>query len=390
MAIFNATKPDEALLTAQLHSGHAWLRFRPELEKLFRVDFFRRGLGFRVGLLFLAAVLVAITPLFDSALLHAPAEFNAKARVLQFGMMIPALLLAVLVSSVPALRRLSGFFTMVASLVVGVGLLAQRAIGAQYDFDMPLEFAGITVAATFLLARFRFWFFLPAALALLLATVAVEALIVQPPANGWYRVIATSMLVLISAVAAFSLEYVIRAAWLNEYVLRKWSNQDPLTSLLNRRAFNVTANRSLQQAARDKVGVGVAMIDLDEFKRYNDRYGHQSGDACLQRVADILKINVRRPLDCCGRFGGEEFVALWFDVSQEEVDRIANSLCWQLRDARVEHETSSVAEVVTLSVGVVTCIPDANTRLDVLIEKADRALYQAKLEGRDRWITAIA
>ena len=387
MAILSANKPDEALLTAQLQCGHTWLRFEPELEKAFRVDYFRRGFAFRIALLLLGALLIAVTPLYDSILLHAPAEFLTQTHRLQFGIMIPVLLAAVVISLVPLTRRLSGFATMLATLVVAGGMLGQRIIGTQHDFDMPLEFAGITVTATFLVARFRFWFYLPAALTVLVAVIVVEVFIVQPQPDGWYRVIATSMLVLISAIAAYSLEYAIRAAWLHEYVLRKWSTQDPLTGLLNRRAFNTAAVRSLRQAAREQVNICVAMIDLDQFKRYNDYYGHQAGDACLRKIAEILKRNVRRPLDCCGRYGGEEFVSVWFGVSPQEVEMIARELCKQARDEGIEHKESSVADVVTLSVGIVAGLPSVGMQLETLIEQADSALYRAKIDGRDRCVT---
>ena len=390
MPAHHATQLDEDRLTEQIRAGHRRLRFQPMLEQAFRADFFRRGLPYRKAVLALAAVLIAITPLYDVALLQAPAAFNAQARVLQFGVMIPVLLLATFVNVYPRTQRFADAVTVLASLIVALGMLAQHVLGARHGFDMPVEFVGITISASFLLARLRFRMYLPVALGLLFTTLLAETWLVRPAAAAWYHVSANSMLILLSAVAAYSMEYVIRTAWLNELRLQIWSVKDSLTGLLNRRAFNHAAESRLRQAAREGAGIGLAMLDLDQFKRFNDHYGHPTGDECLRHVAAIVEAQAQRPLDCSARYGGEEFIALWYGVDRSDVETIANAISLALERDGMPHAASSVSDKVTLSAGVIVCHPDAQTRLDTLIRQADNALYAAKAGGRNRWIFADA
>ena len=130
--------------------------------------------------------------------------------------------------------------------------------------------------------------------------------------------------------------------------------------------------------------VAAIMMDLDEFKAFNDAYGHQEGDRCLQRVAMVLTNAVQRAGDLVARFGGEEFVLLLQGADEASAAAIAERLRASVEAIGIEHDGSSVARVVTISLGVASVVPAAGVESADLIAAADTALYRAKAEGRNR------
>ncbi len=161
---------------------------------------------------------------------------------------------------------------------------------------------------------------------------------------------------------------------------------DSLTGLHNRRYFNLVFERELQRAKREKQYVTFMMIDIDYFKQYNDTYGHIAGDRTLQRVAQVIKSCFRRPSDFTFRLGGEEFGVLLIGTDEIGSARLAKELCKKVKEQKIEHKASKVADVVTVSVGVVCCIADEMLSGDELIKRADEMLYKAKEGGRDRYM----
>ena len=125
------------------------------------------------------------------------------------------------------------------------------------------------------------------------------------------------------------------------------------------------------------------MIDVDYFKRYNDRYGHQAGDECLSSVAQVLKMAVRAEDDLVARYGGEEFVVALPMVPLVHATAIAERIQQKIHEAARPHEASEVASVVTVSIGIVDS--DGTVPMETLIARADSALYQAKNKGRNQW-----
>jgi len=125
------------------------------------------------------------------------------------------------------------------------------------------------------------------------------------------------------------------------------------------------------------------MIDIDHFKAYNDLYGHQKGDACLQSVADALSGCMARPHDVVARYGGEEFVCLLPECDLAGARVVAERLCGAVYGQAIAHESSPVAAVVTISIGVACGMPEIGTEPAVLVEQADARLYGAKKAGRN-------
>ncbi|URO01498.1 GGDEF domain-containing protein [Leclercia adecarboxylata] len=157
------------------------------------------------------------------------------------------------------------------------------------------------------------------------------------------------------------------------------AHQDPLTATANRRAMESVLMQAVEQG-RD---FALIMLDVDEFKRYNDFYGHQAGDECLAAVAQTLKQVVRSPDDLVSRYGGEEFLLILFDATQKVAEQVAARIQKGLHAAAIPHAASTVSDSVTVSMGIAS-MTDGQTASE-LIAQADAALYRAKNAGRNRW-----
>lgn len=159
--------------------------------------------------------------------------------------------------------------------------------------------------------------------------------------------------------------------------------EDRLTGIGNRRRFDEKLDIAWRQALRTKVPLSLIMIDVDHFKKFNDKYGHQAGDVCLRQVAGTLDSCVRRAGDSVSRYGGEEFAAILFHTSMNEARNISETMLAAVRAIGIKHEDSP-HEIVTISVGGATIVPSAEGRMSQLVEEADKSLYRAKTNGRDR------
>lgn len=165
------------------------------------------------------------------------------------------------------------------------------------------------------------------------------------------------------------------------------SSNDALTGIANRRKYNELIEREWQRAKRNTSSLSVIIIDIDHFKAYNDFYGHQSGDECLRRVAQILSGALKRATDFIARYGGEEFVCVLPETSLDNAVIVAEGLRTAIESARLEHERSLTQDVITISAGVACMTPGAEQTIGDLVSLADKALYKAKNEGRNRVVS---
>jgi diguanylate cyclase (GGDEF)-like protein/PAS domain S-box-containing protein len=161
---------------------------------------------------------------------------------------------------------------------------------------------------------------------------------------------------------------------------------DALTGLANRRRFDEYLTSEWRRGMRDRSPLSLLMIDADHFKMYNDSYGHLRGDSCLKQIAESALGVAARPGDLVARYGGEEFVILLPDTGDEGAMTVANDLCGALRSRHILHTANSPG-IVTVSIGCATVIPQLDLQASSLIELADKALYTAKLNGRNRICT---
>jgi two-component system cell cycle response regulator len=169
-----------------------------------------------------------------------------------------------------------------------------------------------------------------------------------------------------------------------EDLLRFLSTTDGLTGISNRRTFDKFLEEQLRHSVRAQHLISVMMVDVDFFKKYNDAYGHLTGDECLKSIASVLKSFARRPGDIAARFGGEEFIVVLSMINSEQAVSIAEKIRMAVESLKIPHEQSTIGDFVTISIGVVTAIPTNKSNTIDFLKCADEALYKAKDEGRNR------
>lgn len=170
--------------------------------------------------------------------------------------------------------------------------------------------------------------------------------------------------------------------------MKKMAFTDSLTGLANRRNLDMLLPKELRRARRQGEALALIMIDVDFFKRFNDKYGHAAGDDCLRRVADVIHQTLRRPGDLAVRYGGEEFTMLLAATSSIGANLMAGKILEGVRALHIPHEDSPNG-IVTVSAGIATCLPASDeVTPEGLIKAADAFLYMAKKNGRDRWHSA--
>ena len=168
--------------------------------------------------------------------------------------------------------------------------------------------------------------------------------------------------------------------------LQELASIDSLTCVYNRRYMEDSFEREWLRATRSGTQLGLIMLDVDHFKKYNDFYGHQNGDDCLIQVVQGIRGTFRRGSDIIARYGGEEFAILLPDTSAQDAMQLAEELCKNIEDMQLEHNTSSTSNYVTVSVGVSSLVPQQKEHYSSLIKQADTALYLAKERGRNQAI----
>lgn len=242
----------------------------------------------------------------------------------------------------------------------------------------------VIIAAVFLPVGLTFFQSLSIALLIAVFTTGLGLLMLEPAqlAEHGRLSILLFFAVFVSAVGAWLRERAERDQFLLRRMLHSRAMSDALTGIANRRGFEEHVAMALLQARRERVPVVFAVLDVDHFKRYNDRYGHQAGDIALALIARAIDSKLRPPMDMVGRLGGEEFGLLLYDTTpqkaQERLERVAQAIA----ELRIEHATSPTAQYITVSMGAVG-FDGQETPVD-LYRRADAALYAGKASGRNR------
>ncbi len=186
----------------------------------------------------------------------------------------------------------------------------------------------------------------------------------------------------------FKLEEEIRERQRVEIQLRELSLRDGLTGLSNRRHFDSTLDIELQRAQRHSQPLSLVLMDIDDFKLFNDTYGHVEGDECLRRLSALIEGAVKRTGDLAARYGGDELALILPDADAEDARRITEGMRQGVYDLAIPHESSSVegCDRITISAGIATMMPDRDSVAADLVVLADEALYSAKRSGRNRTV----
>ena len=184
---------------------------------------------------------------------------------------------------------------------------------------------------------------------------------------------------------------IVRARVQNHLELKKYRDKlesqtfiDGLTGISNRRFFDEKLDEEWKRCIRDKSPLSIIIADIDYFKPYNDHYGHVAGDECLQKVASALHNVINRPADYVTRYGGEEFAVILSGSDIDAATHVASRLQYAIKALEEPHATSLVGKNISMSFGVASLIPTNDSIAEDLIRAADKCLYKAKENGRDR------
>jgi len=263
-----------------------------------------------------------------------------------------------------------------------VGFMIGQSVNRGHD-DELLEL-GVMVIGVFFFSGLMFRAALLSEMGLV-AGFAAAALASEPISTVALK--SLSVLLVTGTFSAFvyrDVELSYRQNFLYAMVSSELISVDALTGLRNRRALDEHLRRIWGQGQRDRRTFAVLMIDIDHFKAYNDAHGHQAGDAALRHVARLLAEFARRPLDMAGRYGGEEFALLLYDIPLPQLEEVAERIRYVVREGGLAQRHSQNAPQITVSIGAGLVQPMAGRTPQGAVQFADEALYAAKQRGRNR------
>ena len=303
---------------------------------------------------------------------------------LRLGGIVPVLALTWVALYVRSLREWLQWLVSASALASGLGIVGIIWVARVHAFGLPYEGIILATFFSYFLTGLRF---VAASLCGWLVFLAYVAMELHVGLNGdtlLYNAFFLATANLIGCFGNHFLEQAVRQNFCSMVQMHKLAERDFVTGLLNRRAFSTRATGIWREALRDGRSIGIAMVDVDHFKHYNDHYGHAAGDVALQSVAHVIADHARRPLDACARYGGEEFVVLWYDVDADHALALAQRMCQAVQALGLPHVASPTAGVVSISVGLVCTAVHNAAQWDAALRAADQALYQAKQQGRNR------
>jgi diguanylate cyclase (GGDEF)-like protein len=358
------------------------LRFDGELEAAWRHDQFHERLRYlRINLALLAAISLAVIQL-DRVVV--PVIGRIVPDLARTGVMLPLLVAGFAITFLPRADAWYPRYIAVA-MTVALALMAWISVTAwgQGEPRVYMRLVLAIIAVYFVLGlAFRS--------AIVVNFLGLAAYSAIATAKGMPGVEMTHYLMtlvianVICIAGAWNLEHARRTAWLEGQRLAETALQDGLTGIHNRRRFDEHLQRVWAQCVRERKPVALLLADIDHFKAFNDRYGHQAGDEAMKAVAATLARFARRPLDLAARYGGEEFAIILFDAKRGPAERIAEEVLEAVRQLGIPHAASGAAPVLTISLGVACVAPVARRSWAGLIQLADQALYAAKDGGRSR------
>jgi diguanylate cyclase (GGDEF)-like protein len=366
----------------QLRRGFGWLRFMPGLESSYRQDQFRQGLPYLRASLGIGALLVALFALLDRLVLHIVHE--PLVELLRYAVLLPAIVLALTVTFLQDGGRL---YRPVVSFLSPFGVVAIVVLVlSAWEHGQSRPFTALILATMFVyfLIGLPFLAGLVTNLIAAIAYLGGALMLAMPGQELTYNMLMLLLAIAVGATAAYNVEHARRTVWLEARLLDEVAQRDGLTGIYNRRRFDEHLGQVWQQGIREHRPITLMLADIDHFKAFNDRYGHQAGDEAMKSVAAILTQYARRPLDLVARYGGEEFAIVLYDTTQEHAIKVSELLLEEIRRLGIPHEGSGGAPVLTMSVGIGCVVPAAGRSSAGLLQLADQALYAAKDAGRNR------
>jgi diguanylate cyclase (GGDEF)-like protein len=372
----------------QLQEGFPWLTFNPDLEGEFRRSHFEENLQHTRVNLCLAVVTTMAFVGMDLVVLGP--ELNRIPSMIHVLGIIPMLLVALASSFLPQRHRIYPPLAMFMASLLGLGVAAVQIIATLGGVSILFPCLMLTIIFVYFMGGLFFYQAVAANSIVMFVYVIVGFALQLPLREFAYDALAVLATNLFGASVVYTHEKTSRMRFLEGWLLHEMVARDGLTGIQNRRMFDQHIQRIWQQAVREQKRVAVLLADIDCFKDYNDRYGHQAGDECLRAVAVSLSQCARRPLDFVARYGGEEFAVVLYEASREYVAEVLTRIQRSIAELNIPHEASRVASRLTLSLGAAFILPSGNRTPDGLIQLSDEALYSAKEQGRNRVVVMEA
>lgn len=303
--------------------------------------------------------------------------------VIRAGICIPFFLLAFTISQMPSMRKQLPYWVVTALLLLGIGSVAIVAINYSNGHISPYEGILLTIIAAYFLVGIDFRSATMCSVLIVISYLYTLFIVYQEYSLIYYNLSFVVLTLVICAVGGYGVEKQLRINFLKNEILTILSQRDGLTGIYNRATLEYKLRKTIFASLRETQGVAFSLIDIDYFKNYNDFYGHVKGDQCIQLVAEALQRCCKRPTDFCARFGGEEFVVVWFPTKPDSVIAMVNAIQEEIKALKVAHEDSNVSEYLTVSGGMVYFDSVKEISNDDLFHIADTALYNAKNLGRN-------
>jgi diguanylate cyclase (GGDEF)-like protein len=372
----------------QLQTGFPWLTFDPVLETEFRRTHFDENLlHTRVNLCLAVVITIAFTAM--ESIVLGP-ELNRIPSMIHMLVIIPTLLIGLGASFSAQRHRIYPPLAVAGATILGLGVTAIQIIATLGGMSILFPCLMLTIIFIYFMGGLIFYHAVAANVIVMFVYLAVGTALQLPGREFAYDALSMVGANLFGASIVYMHEKTSRMRFLEACILREMVARDGLTGIQNRRMFDQHIQRVWQQAVREEERVAVLLADIDCFKDYNDRYGHQAGDECLRAVAVSLSQCARRPLDFVARYGGEEFALVLYEASREYVAEVLTRIQRSIAELNIPHEASRVASRLTVSIGAAFILPSSNRTPDGLIQLADEALYSAKEQGRNRVVVMEA
>ena len=379
---------DESAAARQLRAGFPWLRFENDLEQEFRREQIRARLPQVRSNLYLGGAIVLAFALLNTLVLGPVA--HSSIYWIQFGMVLPALLMMIFLTHQRTAQKTYQRYGPIIVAFIGCSVVLVESRAAQAG--VQILFVGVLLCSIYVyyLVGLLFYEALRAIAIIWCCYLAVGIVSALPEAGVLYNTLVLLIANIVGATVAYSFEMETRTHFLERRMLSETAARDGLTGLYNRRRFDEHLQTVWQMAQREGVTLALLLVDIDFFKRFNDRHGHQAGDECLKAVAAALARAARRPLDFTARYGGEEFALILYAPSRQYLQEIASRIHANVASLGIPHGDSGVAPTVTVSVGVAYVAPTLERSTAGFVQLADEALYDAKGEGRNRSVFSEA
>jgi len=360
------------------------LLFKPGIEEKFRKSHRGRYRYPRALLFLIAALGFGLAPTYQDLLWSPSAAVRPLLFTLEYLLVLPVMLVAMLATLSPGPRALVQGVQTVAVLVFWGAVVMLRYLALRGEIDYPAEMPGVAIVAVAVFGGFSCLRVIPTALLFSALAIGLEAHYGVSAGKAGLDIFSLGYLLLIAIGGAYVHELLARLAWSNGRRAVLSARTDTLTGLQTRAEFNRRLPVVLDQAAREGRMIGLALVDVDHFKRINDSCGHLFGDQVLGAIGAVLRRSTQRPLDLHARFGGEEFVLLWHDITPPEFHRQIDRLLASIRELEVIDPRQQQAVPLSVSVGGVWLVPRPGIAAEALLQEADQRLYEAKAAGRDQ------